>query len=149
MGQLIFHGGAKWLGALRSSESRLDASAPGGSGRRKECRRGKLRPSKPKRVTVASMKEAVASAGAAFPLITVYRERIKRGVCHVGKLVRVSQRTMTIGSITPQAEWEGEDSYCLRDITLLEFGGTYETLLKALAMKVTAAPKPDQARIRR
>ena len=40
---------------------------------------------------------------------------------------------MTIRSITPQAEWEEEDTYSQRDITLLEFAGVYENLLKALA----------------
>src|SRR5260370_36828776 len=43
-----------------------------------------VRPSKPDTVTIGSMKEALASAGAAFALITIHRERIKRGVCHVG-----------------------------------------------------------------
>jgi len=71
--------------------------------------------------------------GAAFPLITIYRERLKRRVCNVGRLVRLTQRTMTIRSITPQAEWEEEDTYSQRDITLLEFAGVYENLLKALA----------------
>jgi len=68
----------------------------------------KLHPSKPDRVGIASMKEAVASAGAAFPLITIYRERLKRRVCNVGRLVRLTQRTMTIRSITPQAELSGK-----------------------------------------
>jgi hypothetical protein len=95
----------------------------------------KLRPSKPDAVTVGSMREAISSAGATFPLITIHRERIKRGVCFVGRMLRTSQRATTIMSISPDAEWEGEECYSLRDITLLEFGGAYEKLLLQMAKK--------------
>jgi hypothetical protein len=95
-------------------------------------------PSRPKLVTIASMKESAASAGASFPLITIHRERIKKGVCFVGRFVRASQRSITIESITPQAEWEGQENYRLKDITLLEFGGVYENLLSALAGPVAS-----------
>jgi hypothetical protein len=95
----------------------------------------KLRPSKPDAVTVGSMKAAISSAGAAFPLITIHRERMKRGVCFVGRMLRTSQRAMTIISISPEAEWEDDKCYSLRDITLLEFGGAYEKLLTQMAKK--------------
>ena len=96
----------------------------------------KVLPSRPKLVNIDSIKESVASGGASFKLITIHRERIKKDVCYIGKLVRTNQRTITIQSITPQAEWEGQERYRLKDITLLEFGGIYEHLLGALA-------KPD------
>jgi hypothetical protein len=93
----------------------------------------KVCPSRPKLANMGSMRELVASAGASFSLIAIHRERIKKDVCYIGKLVRVTQRAVTIQSITPQAEWEGEETYQLKDITLLEFGGVYENLLSALA----------------
>jgi hypothetical protein len=93
----------------------------------------KLRPSKPAGVSYESMKEAVSSAGATFPLITIHQERIDRNVCYVGKLRRTSQRATTILSISTEAEWEEEERYQLRDITRLEFGGAYENLLARLA----------------
>lgn len=96
----------------------------------------KLRPSKPPGVRFASMKEALDSAGAAFPLITIHCERIDRGVCYVGRLQKTNQRTATILSISPQAEWEMEERYQLKDITLLEFGGTYENLLARMASPI-------------
>jgi len=96
-------------------------------------RLNRLRPSKPAGVSYESMKEAVSSVGAAFPLITIHRERIDRTVCYVGKVRRTSQRATTILSISPQAEWEPEECYQLKDITLLEFGGAYETLLARMA----------------
>jgi hypothetical protein len=35
--------------------------------------------------------------------------------------------------ISPQAEWEPEETFLLRDITKIEFDGAYERLLYALA----------------
>ena len=96
----------------------------------------KLRPSKPAGVRYSSMKEALSSAGAAFPLITIYRERLDRTVCYVGKVRRTSQRATTILPISPQAEWEPEERYQLKDITFLEFGGAYEVLLARMADRI-------------
>ena len=87
----------------------------------------------PDGVDITSMKQAAASAGAEFTLITIHRERIKRGVCYIGKLLRTSQRAVTILAIDPQAEWDEAESHRLADITLLEFGGAYEDLLFRLA----------------
>jgi hypothetical protein len=96
----------------------------------------KLRPSKPDGVNIASMREAVASAGAAFPLITIHCERIEKGACHVGRMLLTDQRAVTILYISPQAEWKEAESYSLKDVTLLEFGGVYEGLLARMAEKL-------------
>jgi len=95
----------------------------------------KLRPRRPAQVSIASIREALASAGKAFPLVTIHAERVKRGVCSVGRVLRTSQRTVTLLDITPQAEWDEEESYPLKDITLIDFGGTYERLLARMAKR--------------
>jgi hypothetical protein len=95
----------------------------------------KVRSSMPAAVTIDSMKEAISSAGASFPLITIRRERTNRGVCEVGKFLQATQRIITIRAISTQAEWEAEESYPLREITLLEFGGEYERLLWQMAKR--------------
>jgi hypothetical protein len=96
----------------------------------------KLRPAKPEGLRYSSWKEAVSSAGATFPLITIHRERLDRTVCYVGKVRRTSLRATTILPISPQAEWEPEECYQLKDITFLEFGGAYETLLARFANNI-------------
>lgn len=93
----------------------------------------RLKPRRPDSVALTSMRTAAESSGAAFPLITIHREQIKRGACFIGRTVSVTQRSVVIRSISPQAEWEGLDRYQLRDITLLEFGGIYESLLLRVA----------------
>ena len=95
----------------------------------------KLRPRMPAQVSIASIREALASAGKAFPLVTVHTERVKRGVCYVGRVLRTSQRAATLLDISPEAEWDEEESYLLKDITLIDFGGTYERLLARMAKK--------------
>jgi hypothetical protein len=95
----------------------------------------KLRPRKPAGVRIASTKEALASVGKAFPLVTIHTERVKRGVCYVGRVLQTSQRALTLLSISPQADWDEEETYLLKDITLIDFGGTYEGLLARMAKK--------------
>lgn len=99
----------------------------------KAAKLNKLRPSHPPNVTLASMRDAFSSAGAEFPLLAVHREHLKRGVCEVGKLRSVTQRRAKLHSISPQAEWETEETFVLNDVTLLEFGGAYERLLASIA----------------
>jgi len=95
----------------------------------------KLGPRKPAKVGITSVREALSSAGKAFPLVTIHTERVRRGVCYIGRVLRTSQRAVTVLSISPQADWDGEESYLLKNITLIEFGGTYERLLARMAKK--------------
>ncbi len=101
----------------------------------------KLRPSLPKGIKGASMRVAIESVGAAFPLIVISRERIRKNACEIGRLRRTTQRSVTIRSISPNAEWENDEKFALSDITLLGFGGEYERLLYSLATS-----KPVRAR---
>lgn len=104
-------------------------------------------PSRPKLAKLGSMRESAVSAGASFQLITIHRERTQKDVCFIGKLVGVNQRAVAIQSITPQAEWQGQERYQLKGITLLEFGGVYGNLLGSLARPIsttTGATSTDQ-----
>ncbi|MCU1233475.1 MAG: hypothetical protein JWP63_1442 [Candidatus Solibacter sp.] len=93
----------------------------------------RLRPEVPSGVTVASMRDALASVGKAFPLLTIHREQTRRAVCYVGRFKTANQRSVTLTPISPEAEWEEEERYPLRDITLVEFDGAYEKLLHRMA----------------
>jgi hypothetical protein len=118
---------------LRNSDIRRYRAIPEGDFLARAIHLQKIRPAIPKGLAIGSLREAAESAGAKFPLLTVYRERIKKDVCYVGKFERASQRALTMREISPQAEWEDEETFELRDITKLEFDGTYERLLYALA----------------
>ena len=51
------------------------------------------------------------------------------------RVLWTSQRALTLLSVSPQAEWEEEENYLLKDITLIDFGDTYARLLARLAKK--------------
>ena len=118
---------------VRNSDIRRYRAIPEGDFLARAVRSQKIRPARPKGVAIGSLREAAESAGAKFPLLTIYRGQIKKNVCHIGSFQRASQRTLTVREISTQAEWEDEETFALRDITKLEFDGTYERLLYALA----------------
>ncbi|MBL8211621.1 MAG: hypothetical protein JNK87_12950 [Bryobacterales bacterium] len=90
----------------------------------------RLRPMAPAGLRYSSMQEAALTAGAAFPLITIHQERLDRNVCFVGKVERVTRRRVTILPISPAGNWETKrEHYEIADITRIDFGGAYETLL--------------------
>lgn len=88
------------------------------------------RPARPE-IDLSGTEAMIASAGALFPLITLHRETEDPDVCWIGRLVSVDKRRVQIRTIDPNAEWEPDiDSYDLKEITLVNFGGDYETALQ-------------------
>jgi hypothetical protein len=81
---------------FRNSDVKRWRSVPKADFVARAVRLQKVRPSKPEAVEIGSMKEALGSAGTAFSLITIHRERIERGVCHVVNFLRTNQRGMTM-----------------------------------------------------
>ena len=98
----------------------------------KASRLNKVAPSLPD-VAITCMRDALTSAANRFPMITIHREQLYPGVCEVGRLLRTSQRSVALLAVGPKGTWEREESFLLRDITLLEFGGAYEKLLTRMA----------------
>lgn len=92
-------------------------------------KRREHRPRKPM-VNVRSLRELLLSAGRAFPLITIHREKVDASVCHVGRLVGVAKGRASILEIGPGASWdEAPTAYALKQITRVDFGGDYEDAL--------------------
>ena len=93
-------------------------------------------PSKP-RVDLKSVQRLLLSANKAFPLVTVYRERVDPEVCYIGRLIAVENGYFWLLELGPDARWEKEPTrYRLRDITRVDFGGDYETGLHSVAGSV-------------
>ena len=118
---------------LRNSDIRRYRPLPEDDILARAVRLKKIRPTKPSGVAIGSLREAAETAGSKFPLLIIHRERIKKNVCYVRALRRATQRAVILREISPQAEWEPEETFALRDITKLEFDGAYERLLHALA----------------
>jgi hypothetical protein len=87
-------------------------------------------PKKP-RVRIDSIEELLVSAGRAFPLVTIHREKVDPDICEIGRVVQVKDGRVSLLEINPDATWDKEPKqYRLRDITRVDFGGEYEEALQ-------------------
>lgn len=92
-------------------------------------RRGEKIP-KRTRVKVDSLRELLRTAGKAFPIVTIHRERAAPEVCHIGRVEGVSDSSVSLLEIGPDARWDDKAlSYRTREITRIDFGGEYEAAL--------------------
>jgi len=92
-------------------------------------KRRETRPRKP-RVNLADLRLLLGSAGRAFPLVTIFRERIDPEICHIGRVSDVTKTRLSLLEIDPDACWDDEPTeYSLREITRVDFGGSYEDAL--------------------
>ena len=81
-------------------------------------------------VVVDSVQELLRTAGRAFPVITIHREVAAPDVCHIGRVVAVSESEISLLEIGPDACWDVDAlSYRIREITRIDFGGDYEKAL--------------------
>ena len=91
--------------------------------------RRERRPRKPK-VSVASLSALLSTAGRRFPLVSIHRERHYPNECQIGRVIRVARGRVSLLLIDPGARWDDSTaSYALREITRVDFGGTYEDAL--------------------
>lgn len=85
-------------------------------------------------IDLSSLSSLLRTAGAAFPLITIYIESSDPDVCYIGKVAAVSEDKLDIVLITPGAEWEEDVTrYSLSEITRVDFGCDYEEALFLVA----------------
>jgi len=101
-----------------------------------ECALRKRRERMPKkpRVSVASIEELLLSAGRAFPLVTIHREKVDPGVCWIGRILGVERGRVSLLEINPNAKWDDKpNTYRLNEITRVNFGGDYEDALHLVA----------------
>ncbi|MGO9492943.1 MAG: hypothetical protein ACLPZY_11710 [Terracidiphilus sp.] len=91
--------------------------------------RGERRPRIPT-VVVDSVQELLRTASRAFPVITIHREKVAPDVCHIGRVVAVSDSEVSLLEIGPDARWDDEAlSYRTKEITRVDFAGDYEQAL--------------------
>jgi hypothetical protein len=93
-------------------------------------KRAQRRPRKP-RVSVAAMSDVLRSAGRAFPIVALHLEEVDAHVCHIGRVVDVTRRRVSLLEIGPDASWDSTATeYELKDVTRVNFGGDYEDALR-------------------
>ena len=67
-------------------------------------------------------------------------------VCFIGKVAKLTDKTVTLEEIDPAARWEGVRRFRFADITQVGFGGAYEESLWLVAEDEKAKPKAGKNR---
>ena len=76
------------------------------------------------------VRKLIESAAAAFPLVTIFVEDDDPDICFIGKPVGWTPKKVIWRNLDLDAAWEThEPRYKLTDITRIDIGGRYETLL--------------------
>lgn len=91
--------------------------------------RGQPLPGRPK-VSVDSIEDLLATAGEAYPLVTIHLEKTDPDVCWIGRVLEIVDGHVALREIGPDAVWEPVPvAYPVQDITRVDFGGDYEAAL--------------------
>lgn len=90
--------------------------------------RGQM-PVLPDDLVLVSLSTMIRSLQSIAPLVAIHCEVVENEICHVGKIVTVQDRQLTLLEIDPAGEWEGKETYDLAGVTRVDFGGAYERAL--------------------
>lgn len=83
---------------------------------------------------LSSMRRAMESAQARHSVLVINREGVHPDEVEVGAIRMTSDETYVLRWLTPDASWENDDRpFRYRDVTMLEFGGEYESTLVLVA----------------
>jgi len=101
-------------------------------------KRGERIPMKPP-LDLTSLPELLSTANRAFPLVTIHRERLDPDICHIGRVVSLAKDNVSLLEIGPDARWDKKpETYRLREITRVDFGGDYEDALHLIGSAPTS-----------
>ena len=84
-------------------------------------------------VDATGLCQLLRSAQQQFGLVSIFIERLAPDVCYIGRVLEVTPTELTLEPIDIEARWEEPEAYELRDITRVDFGGSYEQALALVA----------------
>lgn len=91
------------------------------------------KPETPNGVRLDSIASILESINEHYPLITIHREELSND-CSIGRIEKLTDKTVTLKWLTPAAEWEGySPRYRLTSITKIDFDDIYEDALARVA----------------
>ena len=94
----------------------------------KAARVNKLNPIQPS-IALSSIADVMVSASKGFPLVAIEKELVANDKKWIGRLARLTKKTVVIRGLNPNAVWIKESKFSLSEITRVEFGGGYEAAL--------------------
>ncbi|HEX8372724.1 MAG TPA: hypothetical protein VF585_08090 [Chthoniobacterales bacterium] len=84
-------------------------------------------------IDLSSFATLLETANASFPLITLHLEIMYSDLCFIGRVQKLTAKTVVLKEINPAAKWERTRRYNYKDITRVDFGGGYEEALALVA----------------
>jgi len=87
------------------------------------------------KLSLFDLRSLIETANRLYPIITIHREKMDNTVCFIGKVAKLTDKTLSLYEISPSAKWERTRRYYFRDITKVDFGGGYEEALWLVAKK--------------
>ena len=81
-------------------------------------------------ISMTSWPEIVQSVAKEFPVFVVETERLHKGECYLGRLKKMRKTGFETEDLDTEAYWDGTSRYKFRDLTVIGFGGYYETALE-------------------
>lgn len=91
-------------------------------------------PMRPVGICLTSTASILESVNKHYPLVTVFREEIRNDECSIGRIEKLTDKTVILKWLTPGAKWDGYSSrYRLIRITRVDCGGLYQDALARVA----------------
>ncbi len=84
---------------------------------------------KPTKIDISSWREIVQTVSEGHQFFVVETERLHKNECYVGTLKSMKKKSFVLREIDPDACWSYETNYKFNDLTMIKFGGRYETTL--------------------
>ena len=85
-------------------------------------------------VDLSTSASIVESASLVFETVNIWQEELEPRVCYIGRVTELISTHVKLRTITPNGEWEdGIAAYNLKDVTKIDFGGSYEEILVLVA----------------
>ena len=82
------------------------------------------------KIGLSTWAEIVRSVSESFLFFVVETERLHKNECYVGKLKEIKKNGFVLNEIdTDACWWDGPTKYKFNDLTMIKFGGHYETTL--------------------
>jgi hypothetical protein len=99
--------------------------------RYRALRRLKIRPTKPRGISLDSVPDLLSSVSAGYPILSAHRETPRKTTTYVGPVVSMAERSFTIEDADYFGRWTGPHRLRYADVTRVCFDGGY---LRASAM---------------
>ncbi|MFL5764595.1 MAG: hypothetical protein ACJ77K_11690 [Bacteroidia bacterium] len=80
------------------------------------------------KIPLDNLEEILETLTKKFGIFIVYTK--EQGVCWLGKLNTINEKTLVIDDLTPKAKWDGQMKFKTKEIIMVEFDTDYVNSLK-------------------